>query len=407
VYVGSGEHIHGVSRLKASGTAGNSQVASYNSGGDGYGGRDYGPRPPILKNLSDLLSQFGNINVNLSGTGGSVQAAAPSWLTKLIDRIGDPYRWMKDQVSGVLGRLASLTIAGANIGNSGMGKMLTALADKLIEGAGDRIESLFAAEISNYGAGAVGAAAASANAQGVWKSLMSTGYFSEAQAAGVMGNMQEESGFDPWNIQNPGGRSKTTAGITSGYGLVQWTPGTKLGDYIGQNTKATVANSIDTLVKQLQGRGPHPEGAAGSALKRATSPEGAARIFGLEYERYAGPPQEVRELSARAWYNKLAKNKDTGGWLLPGMSLINNNTGRNEAILNPQQWAAVSRLAAKTMVRHGQRLGSTGGAYDGGGERQYNVNFNAPVYAQDPDALARKIHQRDRMALRVAAGVGA
>jgi hypothetical protein len=123
--------------------------------------------------------------------------------------------------------------------------------------------------------------------------------------------------------------------------------------------------------------------------------------WGLNYIKstYGTPAAALAFHDRNNWY-------DSGGWLNPGTTVARNATGQPEAVLTAQQWAAISRLATRTMVRHGQRLDSPGGAHEGGGERQYSVNFNAPVYAHDPDALARKIHHRDRMALRIASGVG-
>lgn len=51
---------------------------------------------------------------------------------------------------------------------------------------------------------------------------------SPEQSAGIIGNIAVESGGDPENIQDPAGRTKDPSTITSGWGLIQWTPGTKI-----------------------------------------------------------------------------------------------------------------------------------------------------------------------------------
>lgn len=54
---------------------------------------------------------------------------------------------------------------------------------------------------------------------------------SDDQAAGIVGNFIQESGVDPENIQNPGGRSKNPRDAGSaGWGLIQWTPASKVLD---------------------------------------------------------------------------------------------------------------------------------------------------------------------------------
>lgn len=64
------------------------------------------------------------------------------------------------------------------------------------------------------------------NVAKIWNYLKADGY-SDAQAAGIMGNWQAESGFDP-SICQGGGHSDTCPqdGVT-GYGLAQWTYGTR------------------------------------------------------------------------------------------------------------------------------------------------------------------------------------
>ncbi|MFE9497263.1 phage tail tape measure protein [Streptomyces collinus] len=72
---GSGAHVHSVSRLDP-GARGQGQLAAFNSGGDGLGGRDYGPRPALLPGLLDRLAEFGDLSV-YGGKGGDNS----SWLS--------------------------------------------------------------------------------------------------------------------------------------------------------------------------------------------------------------------------------------------------------------------------------------------------------------------------------------
>lgn len=122
-------------------------------------------------------------------------------------------------------------------------------------------------------------------ARGIWNALR-TGGLSEKQAAGVMGNMFHESNLI-WNIVQGGARSSST-NHRAGYGLVQWTPGTKLGDILKKaGKKNNLENQIWALMQQLAGKGPHAEGAAGSDLRKQTSVFNATRSFLRKYERAA------------------------------------------------------------------------------------------------------------------------
>jgi hypothetical protein len=132
--------------------------------------------------------------------------------------------------------------------------------------------------------------------EAVWRALRASG-FDSAHAAAAMGNMKDESGFDPQIIQG-GGHSKRPADAGGGgYGLVQWTPGRKLSDYIGSATP-TVENEVAALKAQLDGKGAHPEKVAGDAFWAATDTATAAKVFHLRYERSASKDSSRRVSNA-------------------------------------------------------------------------------------------------------------
>lgn len=95
------------------------------------------------------------------------------------------------------------------------------------------------------------------------------------QAAGVVGNMVAESGVDPENIQEPGGRTKDPSSITSGWGIIQWTPGSKI---IGIAKAQGVNGPIYELGTQLQIVYNHMKG---------TSPTGVVNML-ESYKKIAG-----------------------------------------------------------------------------------------------------------------------
>jgi murein DD-endopeptidase MepM/ murein hydrolase activator NlpD len=77
---------------------------------------------------------------------------------------------------------------------------------------------------------------------------------------------------------------------------------------------------------------------------------------------------------------------DNGGWLQPGMNLVENRTGRPEPIFNQSQWASISSLAER---------GASGGS---GVVINGNVGWN-------PDEVAEQIEVRKRRAVAVS-GMG-
>jgi TP901 family phage tail tape measure protein len=123
-------------------------------------------------------------------------------------------------------------------------------------------------------------------AMGIWNALR-TGGLSEVQAAGVMGNMHDESGLS-WNIKQGGGTSNNPSSTGAGYGLVQWTPGSKLTEILkAMGLQNSLENQVKALLNQLSGHGPDSEGRAGKMLKEATSVFDATKAFLRGYERAA------------------------------------------------------------------------------------------------------------------------
>jgi hypothetical protein len=139
------------------------------------------------------------------------------------------------------------------------------------------------------------------NAAAVAKRLQTLG-LSRAQIAGVLGNFQLESGFNP--RINEGGRVGAPAGA-GGFGLAQWTGGRQTGLINYAKKKGLDPGSIeaqaDFLAYELQG----PEKRAFESLKGAVSPEESARRFLVDFERAGVPKTEQRQKAARSIYEKL------------------------------------------------------------------------------------------------------
>lgn len=150
--------------------------------------------------------------------------------------------------------------------------------------------------------------------------------------AGILGNVEQESGYNPWQWEGDEIRSSTdyiyAPSTRCGYGLFQFTP---CYDYIGQN----VAESYDTYAPNFSDRKGKPEDGDAQCrfadyhaprgqwlpsqvfpeynltweqFKSSTqAPEYLARAWCWQYERprtdAANIP--VRESAARYWYDKL------------------------------------------------------------------------------------------------------
>lgn len=152
----------------------------------------------------------------------------------------------------------------------------------------------------------------------VWKGLKKLG-FTPYGIAGIMGNMKHESGMNP-GISEIGGGT-TSAG--AGFGLVQWTPASKLDDYIkakGTGERTSVSTQLNFLADQLKGTSPvHNDTGAYAGLMAATSPQQAAETFVRLYERPAAwalaQTLSGRQTSAKEYYDTYSKYEQGTPWV--------------------------------------------------------------------------------------------
>lgn len=144
------------------------------------------------------------------------------------------------------------------------------------------------------------------------------------QSAGIVGNMVEESGVLPMRQQNkPANQEVSSSQALSsglGWGLVQWTPPSKM---INPSLAAGKTNAeVDTLAYQLQFLWEQLEGtgtgakisekAAGDHLKQQTTIDGAARSFMLKFERPADQ-SETKQKHRSDLANKVFGQVGAGG----------------------------------------------------------------------------------------------
>lgn len=143
----------------------------------------------------------------------------------------------------------------------------------------------------------------------VWFALLDAGYSKEA-AAGVLGNIQAESGFDSSVIE---------AGNGIGFGLCQWSYGrrTQLESYAA--SKGADPGDINIQIEFLLGEITPGGGADGYATYQlmsnngytaddwinASTPEAAAEAFCWIFERPGVVRMDVRTEAAREYYEQL------------------------------------------------------------------------------------------------------
>src|SRR6266508_4546049 len=135
------------------------------------------------------------------------------------------------------------------------------------------------------------------NQQKSFNYLTGKGY-TQAQAAGVVGNMIVESfGVNPLEKQGePYGdhtSSEDVLGYDGGWGIVQWTPPRKMINPSRDAGKEfteidTLEYQLNFLYRQLQGETAIPEAPAGAALKAAENVDQASDAFAGKFDRFDG-----------------------------------------------------------------------------------------------------------------------
>lgn len=165
----------------------------------------------------------------------------------------------------------------------------------------------------------------------VWNYLRGARY-SEEQTAGVMGNIERESSFNPFIAQG----EASTPSIGSGWGLVQWTGSRhaeirdavidELGTeyYIAAPTMQQLPpvmsdDDVDQMVlfqmRYIIGELEGVEKAAGDHLASTTTVEEATRSFEAKYERSGVMAIDERIANAQAFYDQYTgtATPDAGG----------------------------------------------------------------------------------------------
>lgn len=157
------------------------------------------------------------------------------------------------------------------------------------------------------------------NAEKIFLYLTEKGLTAE-QAAGVLGNFQQESGFDPAIIQGGAIAGANYTPVNSvGFGIAQWTFTARQGPLV--NLASSTGRSVTDLSLQLdflwqELNGTHARALA--SLKTANTPENAAYVFHRDFEGSADSEATVvlvRGGNARTLYEQyknLSPTADAG-----------------------------------------------------------------------------------------------
>lgn len=199
-------------------------------------------------------------------------------------------------------------------------------------------------------------ASGSGNASSIWNYFSSKG-LSSAGIAGIMGNMQAESGLNPTNLQNSYEKSlgmsdaSYTAAVdngsygnfvndAAGYGLVQWTYHSLKQDLL--DTAKSKGTSIGDLNTQLDTLWMEISKNSGlmNTLKSATSVKEASDAFMLQYERPADQStgaRNTRASYAQGFFDKFGASYAVGTPWIPGdqVALVHQGEMVVPANMNP------------------------------------------------------------------------
>lgn len=144
------------------------------------------------------------------------------------------------------------------------------------------------------------------NAQWILNYFTQKGWTKNA-ICGMLGNMQSESTINPgiWESLNEGN-------INGGFGLVQWTPASKIinwcNSFTPQKDYHNIQSQCERILWESQNEEQWLQNKPMSFKDFTTStdtPENLAQVFIANYERPAEPNQPQRSTQARYWFDNL------------------------------------------------------------------------------------------------------
>ncbi len=140
------------------------------------------------------------------------------------------------------------------------------------------------------------------NLKNIFEFFVANGYTKE-QAAGIVGNVYGESSGSPERYQGDGKDHAVPPSSSPGWGIVQWTPNSKITNYAKSVDKKAnlLSTQLEFLLKQLEGKvTENNEKAAGDLLKAAKTVAEATKAFQNGYERPADRTGSLAKRTGRA-----------------------------------------------------------------------------------------------------------
>lgn len=220
------------------------------------------------------------------------------------------------------------------------------------------------------------------NAQRIWDKLLAAG-LTPAGAAGLMGNLQAESGLNPRNLQNSyeGKLGFTNEGYTvavdngtyanfshdgAGYGLAQWTHWKrKAGLWAYAMSTDRSIGSLDVQMEWLIGELEDTFQAVWDTLRTTASVQEASDCVLLQFERPASinDPDKLQEAKdrrarlAREVYSKFAGG-ETMNYLMTSAELCAKamdiaDNYKTSYMLGPWGWPATDKMIARATTQGG------------------------------------------------------
>jgi hypothetical protein len=279
-----------------------------------------------LKLLSTITPNAGLLQAGLPGTvyskegwkpepGGGSDLPVKGANANPFGAEGAPYivNQAAEFTSGTTTYGLAVTVAGTTGEPAGEG-IINAIGSALINTSGT------GAEINGGGGCSCSATTiltGKDNEEKTWNYLVSLG-LSDEQTAGVMGNIMQESGFDPERIQGGGDSINPSAAGGGGYGIVQWTPGSKL---VNDLSAAKISGAAYELATQLslvgyEMKNSTPVGYSDllKAIEQIKDASAAALFFDQQFEG-GTDPGGIREQYAQQILQEYA---GTGGTVTQG-----------------------------------------------------------------------------------------
>lgn len=238
------------------------------------------------------------VNTHTQASGNSAWTAAGSrQKNTVIQQKANNLGYTVIDVTDAGFDFASDNIHPAYDAENGIGKWMDAVVASVSEGSDTESEtSVDACECPSDGSTSL---TGRDNAEKVWNFFIDKG-LPDIPTAAIMGNMYEESGYDPKIVQNGGSSENPSDAGDGGYGIIQWTPGSKLTDSLNaagiDGPPYELATQLELVWGHMQNDPPITTGAFSvEDYKKINDIEQATRYFHDNIEGSADDEAGIQE----------------------------------------------------------------------------------------------------------------